>query len=103
MGKSQRNKGAAAEREVAHIFIDYGYEARRGQCFDHEPDVLVNLPIHVEVKRQEKLALPAWIRQSEEAAKDGETPTVIFRQNRGKWYIVMELEEFLQKWQTKIQ
>lgn len=101
MGLSQRTKGANAEREVAHIFLSHGHEARRGQVFNGEPDVIVDLPIHVEVKRQEKLSLPAWIRQSEAAAKEGETPVVIFRQNRGKWYITMELEEFLSKWEVR--
>lgn len=94
MGRSQRDKGASAEREIAKIFNENGFRARRGQVFNHEPDVIVfDLPwLHIEVKRHEKIAMPAWIKQSTESCKDNESPCVIFRQNRQKWWFAIPLE-----------
>lgn len=98
MSSSQRNKGANAEREVVKIFKDHGFNARRGMVFYHEPDMVVDdIPdIHFEIKRQEKIAMPAWIRQSTEACKEGESPCVIFRQNRQDWWIALPLNKWLE-------
>lgn len=96
MSKSQRDKGANAEREVAAIFREHGFTARRGQVFNHEPDVLTELPIHVEVKRQETLRINDWWKQSESATGEDEIPTVIFRQNRQSWKIMLSLADFLE-------
>lgn len=94
MGKSERNKGANAEREIAKIFNENGFHARRGQVFNKEPDVIVfDLPwLHIEVKRHEKITMPAWMKQSEEACKDGQHPCVIFRQSRRNWWIAFPLD-----------
>lgn len=97
MGKMQRGKGANAEREVAKILQDYGYDARRGQVFNHEPDIVSNLPLHIEVKRQETIKIPEWYRQSEEASeKENKPPCVIFRKSREDWFICLKLKDFLE-------
>ena len=103
MGKAQRDKGASAEREVTKLFIGQGFQARRGNVFYKEPDVIVHdLPwLHIEVKRHEKIAMPAWIRQSEEACKDGQKPCVIFRQNRKEWWCAFPLEVALELLKSK--
>ena len=103
MSKSQRDKGAAAEREIANIFKDHGFNARRGQCFNHEPDVIVfELPwLHIEVKRHEKIQMPAWIKQSSEACKEGESPCVIFRQSRKDWWVAMPFTIVLELLKSK--
>ena len=33
MGKTQREKGKRGERELAGVFREYGYDARRGQQY----------------------------------------------------------------------
>lgn len=57
---NSRQKGSRGERELAKIFREHGYEARRGQQYcgiSGDADV-VGLPgIHVECKRVEKLNL----------------------------------------------
>lgn len=95
MGKSQRAKGANAEREVANLLKEYGYEAKRGQVFNHQPDVICDeLPIHIEVKRQEQIRLNDWFAQSEEQSR-GKIPSVVFRQSRKPWMIALKFEDFL--------
>lgn len=96
MSKMQREKGANAEREVVHILNEYGFPARRGQVFNHEPDIVCpSLPFHFEVKRQERLDINDWWRQSASACDDDEMPTVIFRRSREDWKILMSLSDFL--------
>ena len=97
MGKSQRNKGANAEREVVHILHDYGIKARRGQVFNHEPDIVADFPIHLEVKRQETTKIHEWMRQSVEQCGD-RSPAVVHRRSREGWLITMRLEDFLGWW-----
>lgn len=97
MSKSQRDKGANAEREVAHIFSEYGFHARRGQVFNGEPDLIVpELPFHLEVKRQEKKNINEWWKQSVSASGEDEIPTVIFRSNHETWKIMLSLTDFLE-------
>lgn len=97
MGKSQRNKGANAEREVASILREYGIDSRRGQVFNHEPDIVDDSPIHWEVKRQETTKIGEWFRQSESACGE-KIPTVVHRRSREPWMITMRFEDFLKIW-----
>lgn len=39
----------------------------------------------LEIKRQEALSIPAWWRQVTKAAREGQEPVVMFRQNRKPW------------------
>ena len=97
MSKSQRDKGKRGELEVVHILNDYGFPARRGDCFRHEDDVMCEmLPFHFEVKRQETIKLNDWWRQSESACGEDEIPTVVFRQNNQDWKLVIRLTDFLE-------
>lgn len=95
-GNTSRNKGANAERELWHLLRDYyGFEVRRGQCFNGEAD-LVGLPgIHPEVKRTEKASPWAWIEQATEEMrrkKDGEHISIFFRRNRSPWFVIVPLD-----------
>lgn len=98
MGKMSQRKGAAGERELAHILRDtYGYEVKRGSVFHGESD-MVGLPgIHPEVKRVEHLNIHTAMEQAKaEAAKrkDG-VPAVFHRKNRTKWLVTMEFEDWI--------
>lgn len=95
MSKSQREKGAAAEREVAHLLEKFGITARRGQVFNGEPDIVTDLPFHLEVKRQETTKIHEWFRQSE-AAAGGKIPVVVHRRNREPWMVTLRFEDFLE-------
>lgn len=96
MSRSQRDKGANAEREVAKILNEYGFIARRGQVFNGEPDIVApQLPFHFEVKRQETLKINEWWKQSESASHN-KIPTVVFRQNNQSWKIMLSLADFLE-------
>lgn len=100
MGKiDSRAKGATAEREVAQILREAGYEARRG-C-QHaggpdSPDVVGGPPgWHLEVKRTEKLQLwPAWDQCVRDKA-DCEKPCVLHRKNKRDWVAVISFSDFL--------
>ena len=96
MSKSQRDKGANAEREVVGILKDYGINARRGQVFNGEPDIVTDTNLHIEVKRQETLRINDWWKQSESASDQDEIPTVIFRRSREPWKIMLSLADFLE-------
>lgn len=99
MGKSNQRKGREAERELAEILRGYGFNAEPGKALNYgtEADV-VGLPgLHLEVKRCERLQLPAWIEQAERDAarfNDG-VPLVVFRQNRQPWRVCLRLTDFL--------
>jgi Holliday junction resolvase len=96
-GRMSRNKGAAAERELAALLSDeLGFVVKRklGQARDSGDDMQVG-KFRIEAKRRETLALPAWCRQIEEHCSAGEVPIVAYRQNGQPWRIVMKLEDFL--------
>ena len=96
-GRMSRNKGAAAERELAQILSDeLGFVVKRklGQARDSGDDIQVG-KFRIEAKRRETLALPAWCRQIEAHCESHEVPVVAYRQNGQPWRIVMKLEDFL--------
>lgn len=99
-GKSSRTKGASAEREVfkllnvrlgKELFSRNLLQTRLGGCDDGNADVFA-----VEVKRQEKLNLPAWIEQAKKQAKPGQIPVLAYRRNREPWQflIITDLDRF---------
>ena len=94
---NNRQKGARGERELAGIFRDYGYPARRGQqyCGANGDADVVGLPgIHVECKRVERLNLIDAIKQAVRDAKKGDLPAVFHRRDRCEWLVTMRLEDW---------
>lgn len=96
-GKTARNKGAKAEREVVELIKKHGLDAHRGHVFYRESDVVGLDGYHLEVKRQETYQLDKWLEQSEaDAKKKNEgVPLVVFRKSRQPWRVVLNFEEFL--------
>ena len=97
MAVNSRAKGARFERQLAKIFREHGYEARRGQqyCGANGDADVVGLPfIHVEAKHNEHLNIFDAIAQSKRDAKDGEIPIVIHKKNRTNCLVTMEIEDF---------
>jgi len=97
-GKASRTKGARGELEVGKLIAAAGFHgARMGRNGYSAEDVDHSVPnVHFEVKRTEKIHLPAWLRQAEDCAEEGETPIVAFRQSHQPWRAVVPLEWLLE-------
>lgn len=96
MSKRERDKGLLGEREVRHAFESAGFAVRG---LNGQGDKLAFLPgrspLHLEVKRQERLVIPAWARQAEAEAPEGTVPVVIYRRSAEPWRVDLTLQQFL--------
>lgn len=102
-GSSARNKGKRGEREVANLLNErLGFEAfkrnimqsRQGGC-----DLDTELPVAIEVKRQQTLQLGPWIKQAREQGRSiNKTPVLMYRRNNEDWSILvdMTIDEFVE-------
>ena len=100
MGRASRVKGQVAEREVAKIISEtLGIPMLRrtplSGGMDWKGDVVGWDGYHVEVKRQERLSIPAWIKQAEDDCPPGSVPLVIYRQSHQPWRVVITLNDLL--------
>ena len=100
MSRAERDKGARGEREVVAILNNNGLRAVRTPNSGglHVRGDLTGVPgYHFEVKRQETLRLPTWLRQAQTDAilESGPTavPVVAWRQNQGEWYAALPLDD----------
>lgn len=95
-GKASRNKGAEAERTVAKRLQKLGHsDARRGQVFNHEPDIVGVPGVHIEVKNQDELVIHKAWQQSLGAAKKDEIPVVIYKRgDRQPWMLLMRFDDY---------
>ena len=93
MGKSERRKGATAERELAKILFDeLGIELKRNldQTRDGGYD-LVGLDLAIEVKRRESESRGSWwVDAVKKAGK--KIPVLAYRSNRRPWQFMLPLE-----------
>lgn len=98
MTRSEREKGARGEREVAAIFRAHGFDCERtpnsgGLRF--RGDLLGLLGVHVEVKRQEIARPWAWWEQAKSEAAESVAPVmplVAFRRNDSEWLAIVPLD-----------
>lgn len=96
---NSKKKGARAEREIADIIRQHGYEgARRGQQYNGlDGEDVVGLPgFHIESKYVEKLNLYDAIDQSKRDAKTDQIWLVVHRKNRTDWNVTLDFETFLE-------
>lgn len=104
-GRSNRRKGAVAEREVCHLIRGAtGDEVSRNlsQTRDAGGDVKWG-PFYLEVKYQKTIAMPAWQQQAAaSAAQDGEglVPAVVYRRPNEQFWIAMPFDAFLATFAT---
>lgn len=104
------NKGKNGEREIV-ILLNEVIE-RVIKDGDYSPNVVTTLEgiaqrnqnqsaaggcdipilgLAIEVKRQETLSIEEWWRQTvKSAARNGDQPILIYRQNRKAWHVVMD-------------
>lgn len=95
---NSREKGKRYERRVAHLFQEYGYDARRGQQFcglEGDADVVGVPLIHIEAKHNERLNLYDAMAQSKRDAKKGEIPIVIHKKNHCADLVTMEFADWI--------
>ena len=88
-------KGKSAERELAKLLGEVGrlqLSRNLGQSRDGGHD-LTGIPgVALEVKRCERLNIPAWWLQAVEQAKSaGLVPVLAYRQSRKPWHFVIPL------------
>lgn len=99
-GAHARRKGLVGEREVAHIFRDGGFDVRGleglGDHIATKPNSDGLIALHLEIKRQERLAVPEWLRQCADETPAGMTPVVCFRQNGTKWIAALPLDDLIE-------
>lgn len=95
MSATERAKGVRGEQEVASLLRSFDLPCDRtvqNSGFYVRGDLTGVEGYHLEVKRQETLRLPQWLRQAEEEAGDN-VPIVCHRQNRGEWYATLPLRD----------
>lgn len=97
MSAMQKRKGANGERELAHYLTERGFPSRRGRQYSGDPtapDVISELPLHIEAKRTERLSVYAAMDQAATDSGD-KPPLVCHRRNGREWLAVMRLDDLL--------
>ena len=98
MARSQRNKGAAYEREVcAALSAALGRPFKRhlGQARDGGYDIDAGALV-VECKRRKTLTtVEGWLAQAARATPPDKTPLVVMRSDGGKSMVLMDMMQFL--------
>jgi hypothetical protein len=97
MAASSRRKGVKGEAEVRRLLEAAGLRLRglegRGDWLAFTPRESL---LHIEVKRQERVQLPIWLRQAKLDAPAEAIPVVCFRQNLGEWYAALPLADLVE-------
>jgi hypothetical protein len=97
MPASSRRKGVDGEREVAAIWRLAGYQVQDLEGVgDHVVHLHNGTRLHEEVKRQERIRLPEWVRQAEAEAPRGAIAVVAWRQNNGVWRADLRLDALVE-------
>ena len=100
MSKMSRDKGKRGEREFCELLREHGFDARRGQQFaggNDSPDVVTDLPCHVEVKRTETFS-PSYLLQAERDAHPALQPAVFWKRNNWKWTAFVCAHHYVAMW-----
>ena len=99
---NSKKKGSAGERELLHLLEAHGIPAHRNnQAFIgglDRPDIAAEvggIPLHVEVKRQERLRLSEAVTQAVHDANNHALPIVAHRSNRQPWLLTVRLADLL--------
>lgn len=102
MSKLSRDKGKRGERDFAAFCQLHGFDVHRtAQCCGktgQAPDVIGIPGVHIEVKRTERLNLPAAFDQATRdaaAAGTGNIPVVAHRMSRQPWLVTMPADAWL--------
>ncbi len=102
MGKiNSKQKGARFERQLASLFREHGYDARRtAQYCGNTGDAsdVIGLPgIHIEAKHQERMQLYDWMDQAKRDSKGTENMPVVFhKKNNAEILVTMRFDDFME-------
>lgn len=96
MGKSQRDKGARAEREVVSLLRSHDIPAERVplsgaahyQGDGHDITVASRLKAEIKIRASGFSQIYQWL---------GENDLLMFRRDRDRWLVVMDLETFMRE------
>ena len=105
---NSRQKGAAAERELAGIFREYFPGVVRGQQRSglEQADVVGVPGWRVEGKRRQAFSVYATLEKLLAELERGERPLVCARRDRGDWLAVVRLADLLPllraEWQARL-
>lgn len=94
MSRTERSKGKAGELEVARIFKARGFDCDRtpnSGGLRIAGDLHGDLPVHVEVKRQETARPWLWAQQARSEAAGGSKWLVAMRRSRDEWLAMLPL------------
>lgn len=106
-GRGSRSKGKVGEREVVQRFVAAGIPARRrweeqsrkGGQLHGDLGVQIGedteLEVYAEVRRQETLRIPTWLREIEDKAPEGWGRALIFRRSREDWHVAIPLDDYI--------
>jgi hypothetical protein len=92
---NSRRKGKRGELEAAQALTCLGINARRAVQYcgrGGTADLATDRPIHVEVKRQERLNPYEAVEQAANDS-DGKVPAVLWRRNRRNWLLILRLDD----------
>lgn len=94
MSRTERTKGKAGELEVARIFKAAGFDCDRtpnSGGLRIAGDLHGDLPLHVEVKRQETARPWLWAKQARADSPAGATWLVAMRRSHDEWLAMLPL------------
>jgi Holliday junction resolvase len=104
MSRSERTKGKAGELEVARIFKARGFDCDRtpnSGGLRIAGDLHGDLPLHVEVKRQETARPWLWAQQARTEAPAGSRWLVAMRRSRDEWLALLPLVTVMRLLETE--
>jgi len=101
MPAAERRRGKKAELDVVHYLKDSGFDAKTSRSHTGEQkgfDIVVDLPVAIEVKDHGRMDLSGWLAQVAESA-NGLVP-IVWHKRRGfsnpkDWYVTMTGESFM--------
>ena len=93
MGIKERRKGATFERAIARLL---GVE-RAGTSGkpDRDPADLEHPILYIQCKARKSVAACRWLEKTKDECPEDKIPIVISKEDRGKPFIMMDLENFL--------
>jgi Holliday junction resolvase len=96
VSNTERRKGKNGELEVVAVFTSAGFDCSRtpnSGALRIRGDLHGDLPLHVEVKRQEVARPWLWAEQAATDAGAGARWLVAMRRSRSEWLAMMPLEQ----------
>lgn len=105
--QSRKAKGRRLQNKIRDLLLEHFSDeleqddirvaimGESGMDIKLSPKAQEHIPYAIEAKNQEKLNVWSALEQAEDNATDKLSPVLIFKRNRSKTYVVVEIEEFL--------